>query len=84
MTFKLGTFCAAGCPPFPGMLVDGHVVSLHAVSATLGLQPGDVICTGSPAGNGVHHRRFLKPGDVLQGSISGLDAQRNVCVAERR
>ncbi|HZF15931.1 MAG TPA: fumarylacetoacetate hydrolase family protein [Steroidobacteraceae bacterium] len=48
------------------------------------LQPGDVICTGSPAGNGVHYKRFLKPGDVLEGSITGLGTQRNACVAEPR
>ena len=48
------------------------------------LQPGDVICTGSPAGNGVHYQRFLKPGDVLEGSITGLGTQRNPCVAEPR
>ncbi|MGA9369311.1 MAG: fumarylacetoacetate hydrolase family protein, partial [Steroidobacteraceae bacterium] len=37
MSFSLGTFCAAGCAPFPGMLVDGRVAALHAVSTTLGL-----------------------------------------------
>jgi 2,4-diketo-3-deoxy-L-fuconate hydrolase len=47
------------------------------------LQPGDLICTGSPAGNGMHYGRFLCPGDVLEGHIDGLGTQRNVCVAER-
>lgn len=46
------------------------------------LLPGDVICTGSPAGNGVHYGRFLQPGDVVESSISGLGVQRNVCVAQ--
>lgn len=46
------------------------------------LQPGDVICTGSPAGNGAHYGRFLRAGDVLEGSITGLGAQRTVCVDE--
>jgi 2-keto-4-pentenoate hydratase/2-oxohepta-3-ene-1,7-dioic acid hydratase in catechol pathway len=51
-------------------------------SSLVTLHPGDVILTGSPAGNGMHHRRFLKPGDVIEASITGLGAQRNLCVAE--
>lgn len=46
------------------------------------LWPGDLIATGSPAGNGTHYNRFLKPGDILEGSITRLGAQRNLCVAE--
>lgn len=46
------------------------------------LMPGDVICTGSPYGNGSAFGVFLKPGDVMEGSITGLGTQRNVCVAE--
>lgn len=57
---------------------------IENLSAAVALQPGDVICTGSPAGNGAHYRRFLRPGDVLQGSITGLGSQRNLCVSERR
>lgn len=41
------------------------------------LLPGDLLLTGSPAGNGSHYGRFLKPGDVLEGSITGLGTQRN-------
>lgn len=40
------------------------------------LQPGDLVCTGSPAGFGAHHRRFLKPGDVVEASVAGLGVQR--------
>ena len=32
MAFALGSFSAAGCPPFPAIIVDGRVVSLHAAS----------------------------------------------------
>lgn len=46
------------------------------------LMPGDVICTGSPYGNGSAFGVFLQPGDVMEGSISGLGTQRNPCVAE--
>jgi 2-keto-4-pentenoate hydratase/2-oxohepta-3-ene-1,7-dioic acid hydratase in catechol pathway len=46
------------------------------------LEPGDLICTGSPYGNGSAFGVFLKPGDVMEGSITGLGSQRNRCVAE--
>ncbi|MFE2943008.1 fumarylacetoacetate hydrolase family protein [Streptomyces sp. NPDC059255] len=39
------------------------------------LRPGDVVCTGSPAGFGSHHGRFLQPGDVLEASVEGLGTQ---------
>ncbi len=44
------------------------------------LYPGDVLITGSPAGNGSHYKRFLKAGDVIESTISGLGSQRNECV----
>jgi 2-keto-4-pentenoate hydratase/2-oxohepta-3-ene-1,7-dioic acid hydratase in catechol pathway len=47
------------------------------------LLPGDVIMTGSPSGNGTHYQRFLRPGDVMDCTITGLGAQRNTCVAEQ-
>lgn len=65
-------------------MIFGVARLIEYLSAAVALQPGDVICTGSPAGNGAHYRRFLRPGDVLQGSISGLGTQRNLCIAERR
>ncbi len=46
------------------------------------LVPGDVICTGSPYGNGSAFGVFLAPGDVMKGTITGLGTQRNPCVAE--
>ncbi len=46
------------------------------------LEPGDVICTGSPYGNGSAFGVFLKPGDEMIGTITGLGTQRNRCVAE--
>jgi 2-keto-4-pentenoate hydratase/2-oxohepta-3-ene-1,7-dioic acid hydratase in catechol pathway len=51
-------------------------------SSLVTLRPGDLILTGSPAGNGMHHRRFLRAGDVIESSITGLGSQRNVCVSE--
>jgi len=46
------------------------------------LSPGDVICTGSPYGNGSAFGVYLQPGDVMEGSITGLGTQRNLCIAE--
>lgn len=43
------------------------------------LNPGDIICTGSPAGFGSHYGRFLQPGDILEASIKGLGSQRVIC-----
>jgi 2,4-didehydro-3-deoxy-L-rhamnonate hydrolase len=57
------------------------VATLVAYASTLvELQPGDLLLTGSPAGNGMHHRRFLREGDVIEGAITGLGVQRNRCV----
>jgi 2-keto-4-pentenoate hydratase/2-oxohepta-3-ene-1,7-dioic acid hydratase in catechol pathway len=51
-------------------------------STVVALFPGDLILTGSPAGNAGHHGdRWLVPGDVVEGRITGLGVQRNRCVA---
>jgi 2-keto-4-pentenoate hydratase/2-oxohepta-3-ene-1,7-dioic acid hydratase in catechol pathway len=55
---------------------------IAAASAATTLLPGDLILTGSPAGNGGHWRRWLQPGDVMVTAISGLGTQRNTCVLE--
>jgi 2,4-diketo-3-deoxy-L-fuconate hydrolase len=61
---------------------------IEYLSSGVELQPGDVICTGSPAGNGMHYNRFIQDGDVLEGSIAGpstdLGTQRNPCMLEKR
>lgn len=56
---------------------------IEHVSTYMRLLPGDILCTGSPAGNGTHFNRFLRPGDTIEGSISGLGMQRTSCVEER-
>ena len=52
------------------------------VSSITELRPGDMMLTGSPAGNGVFHGRFLADGDVIESEITGLGRQTNRCVAE--
>jgi len=64
-------------------MIFGVARLIEEVSHHVELQPGDLICTGSPAGNGMHFGRFLKPGDVMEGSITNLGTQRNVCVLEK-
>ncbi|MHA7685021.1 fumarylacetoacetate hydrolase family protein [Cupriavidus sp. PET2-C1] len=56
---------------------------IEYISRYTRLLPGDIICTGSPAGNGTHHNRFLQEGDVMEASIEGLGSQRQRCVAQR-
>ncbi|KVM82004.1 5-carboxymethyl-2-hydroxymuconate isomerase [Burkholderia stagnalis] len=54
---------------------------IEYISRYARLLPGDIICTGSPAGNGTHYGRFLRDGDVMEGEIEGLGRQRQVCIA---
>jgi 2-keto-4-pentenoate hydratase/2-oxohepta-3-ene-1,7-dioic acid hydratase in catechol pathway len=53
-----------------------------AASQITRLLPGDLVLTGSPAGNGAHWGRLLRDGDVMEGSITGLGVQRTACIAE--
>jgi 2,4-didehydro-3-deoxy-L-rhamnonate hydrolase len=55
---------------------------VSGASQILPLLPGDLLLTGSPAGNGQARGVFLKPGDRMVGSITGLGTQRISCVAE--
>jgi len=56
---------------------------IEYASTMIVLRPGDLLLTGSPAGNAAHHdNRWLCPGDLLEGVITGLGTQRNRCVDE--
>ncbi|WP_106352013.1 fumarylacetoacetate hydrolase family protein [Paraburkholderia fungorum] len=48
------------------------------VSEFMTLMPGDIVCTGTPAGVGLGMvpNRFLRPGDTLRLGIEGLGEQR--------
>ena len=63
-------------------MIFGVARIIEFLSTYVQLWPGDLIATGSPAGNGTHYNRFLKPGDIMEGSITGLGMQRNECLAE--
>lgn len=53
---------------------------IEYISRYTPLLPGDVICTGSPAGNGTHYNRYLRDGDLMIGEIEGLGVQRIRCL----
>jgi 2-keto-4-pentenoate hydratase/2-oxohepta-3-ene-1,7-dioic acid hydratase in catechol pathway len=57
---------------------------LAYISKYMTLVPGDVITTGTPPGVGMarNPRVFLKPGDEIRATISGLGEQRLKVVAE--
>ena len=63
------------------MLFDVARVVAHC-STVATLLPGDLVLTGSPAGNGLPRGRLLRAGDVLDSTIPGLGAQSNRCVPE--
>jgi 2,4-diketo-3-deoxy-L-fuconate hydrolase len=52
---------------------------ISSASQTTTLLPGDLLLTGSPPGNG---QRFLRDGDVMTGSITGLGTQVVRCVSQ--
>jgi 2-keto-4-pentenoate hydratase/2-oxohepta-3-ene-1,7-dioic acid hydratase in catechol pathway len=54
------------------------------ISKFMTLMPGDVITTGTPPGVGMarNPRVFLKPGDAIRATVSGLGEQRWTVVAE--
>ena len=56
---------------------------IEHVSAITPMRPGDLLLTGSPAGNGAHYGRYLREGDVMESTITGLGTQRNTCVVTR-
>lgn len=52
-----------------------------AASVICTLEPGDVILTGTPAGVGMPHDDYLRPGDVCQIEISGVGRLENEVLA---
>jgi 2,4-diketo-3-deoxy-L-fuconate hydrolase len=75
-----------------GEVMQDEMVSdiIHGVEACVSfasqqtrLEPGDMILTGSPAGNAGHHgNRWLRAGDVMEATITGLGTQITHCVPQ--
>jgi 2-keto-4-pentenoate hydratase/2-oxohepta-3-ene-1,7-dioic acid hydratase in catechol pathway len=61
------------------MLFDLPAILAYITEVTE-LRPGDLVLTGSPAGNGMHWGVFLAEGDLVEGAITGLGIQRNRCI----
>ena len=55
---------------------------IAGASQNMPLLPGDVLLTGSPAGNGAKWGRLLRDGDTMVATIAGLGTQTVHCVAE--
>ncbi len=72
------------------LMQDGRVADMlfdiatqiEYISQHARLLPGDVICTGTPAGCGTHYKRYLQPGDVMHASVPGLGTQHTPCIKE--
>jgi 2-keto-4-pentenoate hydratase/2-oxohepta-3-ene-1,7-dioic acid hydratase in catechol pathway len=65
-----------------GDMIFDIAAQIEYVSRHVRLLPGDLLCTGAPAGFGLHYGRFLEPGDMVQAGIDGLGGQRNECRRE--
>jgi len=65
-------------------LIFGIPVLVEYLSSVVTLEPGDVVSTGTPAGVGFARRppRWLRPGDEVVISITGLGELRNPVIAE--
>lgn len=52
---------------------------IETLSATMTLQPGDIIATGTPAGVGIGHKppKYLMPGDHVEVTITGIGTLAN-------
>ncbi len=57
---------------------------IEYLSSVLTLKPGDVIATGTPTGVGMSRGIYLKPGDVMDASISSIGSLRNPVAAEEK
>ncbi len=56
-------------------MIFGVAKLVSEASQIMPLRPGDLVLTGSPAGNGQHWGRLLQDGDVMEGTITGLGTQ---------
>ncbi|MGO4254387.1 fumarylacetoacetate hydrolase family protein [Paenarthrobacter sp. TAF1] len=64
-------------------MIFGVAKLVSEASQIMPLRPGDLVLTGSPAGNGQHWGRLLQDGDVMEGTITGLGSQLIHCKDEQ-
>ena len=64
-------------------LIHDVAACIEAATATVTLQPGDVIATGTPAGVGAYHEPpvWLRPGDTVTVEVEGLGRLVNPVIA---
>jgi 2,4-didehydro-3-deoxy-L-rhamnonate hydrolase len=55
-----------------GQMIFPVAAVIEFISKMVTLEPGDLIATGTPAGVGSATGTFLKPGDVIRGTIDGI------------
>jgi 2,4-diketo-3-deoxy-L-fuconate hydrolase len=55
---------------------------IEFIAAMVTLEPGDLISTGTPSGVGNATGTYLKPGDVLHGSVGGIGTLKTRVVGE--
>jgi 2,4-didehydro-3-deoxy-L-rhamnonate hydrolase len=63
-------------------MISDIAAQIEHISRHAQLLPGDLICTGTPAGCGTRYQRFLRPGDVVECSADTFGTQRTACIAE--
>ena len=56
----------------PGQMIFSPAELVSWTSQLVTLEPGDIICTGTPAGVGMATGRLLQPGDVVEAEIEGI------------
>jgi len=64
-------------------MIFGVTRLIEYISSLVELWPGDLICTGSPHGNGMHYKSFLQSGGTMEGTITGLGTQRTPVLRKR-
>ena len=67
-----------------GAMIFNIAEQIEYLSSVLTLKPGDVIATGTPTGVGMSRGIYLKPGDVMDASISSIGSLRNPVAAEEK
>jgi 2-keto-4-pentenoate hydratase/2-oxohepta-3-ene-1,7-dioic acid hydratase in catechol pathway len=64
-----------------GEMIFNVVESIEWISQFITLEPGDLICMGTPGGVGETTATYLQAGDMVHGSISQLGELNNPVVA---